>query len=186
MSIVSKNYFQKLNKTIAALDYEAFDAAVDLVKEAWEAGRQIICFGNGGSALTAQHYITDWNKCIYMATGKPFHGRCLVENMGLVVAYANDVSFEAIFSEQLKPMLKPNDLVIGISGSGNSENVIRGIDYANEQGATTLGICGYDGGRLKSAAKHALWVNINDMQISEDVHFMFGHVVMQVLCGSLK
>jgi D-sedoheptulose 7-phosphate isomerase len=75
------------------------------------------------------------------------------------------------------------DLVIGISGSGNSENVIRAIDYANNHKAVTLGICGYDGGRLKQLAQHNVWANVADMQLSEDMHFIFGHIVMQTLCG---
>jgi D-sedoheptulose 7-phosphate isomerase len=99
------------------------------------------------------------------------------------MSYSNDVSFEDVFSEQLKNILKPNDLLIAISGSGNSENIIRAVEYANENDATTLGLCGYSGGRLKEKAQNSIWVNKNDMQISEDLHFIFGHIVMQSLCG---
>ena len=78
-------------------------------------------------------------------------------------------------------MLQPKDLVIAISGSGNSENVIRAVDYANDNGAVTLGLCGYDGGRLKQKAQHVISANVNDMQLCEDVHAVFGHIVMQKL-----
>ena len=102
--------------------------------------------------------------------------------MGLISAYSNDVSYQDVFIEQLKNIAVPGDLVIAISGSGNSENVIRAVNYANEIGCETLGLCGYDGGRLKSIAKHVIWANIDDMQLSEDTHAIFGHMVMKTLC----
>jgi D-sedoheptulose 7-phosphate isomerase len=88
-----------------------------------------------------------------------------------------------VFIEQLKNVLEDGDLVIGISGSGNSENVIRAIQYANENNALTLGICGYEGGKLKEKSQYQVWAPVNDMQLSEDIHFFFGHIVMQKLCG---
>ena len=182
----ASSYLAKLVGTLQMVDHHAIDHALSLIYTAWQNENQVIVFGNGGSAMTAQHYITDWNKSIYLSTQKPFHGRCLTENMGLITAYANDVSYYDVFIEQLKPILKPNDLVIGISGSGNSENVLRAIRYANEHKAVTLGICGYDGGKLKNLAQHQVWVNVNDMQLSEDIHLIFGHIVMQKICGYLN
>ncbi|MHB8347763.1 MAG: D-sedoheptulose-7-phosphate isomerase [Acidiferrobacterales bacterium] len=179
-------YFAKLLRHLQTIDRGQIDHAVSVVAEAWRAGKQIITLGNGGSAMTALHFITDWNKSIFMQTGKKFRGRTLVDNVGLLMAYGNDISFQDIFSEQLKNIVESGDLVIAISGSGNSENVIRAVNYANDQGAVTLGICGYSGGRLKEAAQHTLWVNLNDMQLCEDVHAIFGHIVMQTLCGHLK
>jgi len=179
----AKDYLSRHSKVIAALDAAEFDVAIGLLKTAWEAGKQIIVFGNGGSALTAQHFITDWNKMIYLKTHRPFRGVCLAENMGLITAYANDVAYEDIFLEQLKPILGPGDLVIAISGSGNSENVLKPVEFANRNGGITLGLCGYDGGRLKKLAKYSICANVHDMQLSEDVHLMFGHMAMQTLCG---
>jgi D-sedoheptulose 7-phosphate isomerase len=177
-------YYKKLTDTLKLLDISTIDHATHLIKQTWLARKQIICFGNGGSALTAQHFITDWNKSIFLSSHIPFRGRCLSENMGLITAYANDISYQDIFVEQLKNMLDPGDLVIGISGSGNSENVLRAIAYANEQGHHTIGLCGFDGGKLRQIAKHAIWAPIHDIQISEDIHFTFGHIVMQSLCQS--
>lgn len=177
------NYLDRLSKALSGLDPQQIDQAIAIIANAWQNGRQIITLGNGGSSLTALHYINDWNKSIYLATGKPFRGRSLIDNIGLIMAYANDVSFQDVFVEQLKNVLQPRDLVIGISGSGNSENVIRAVNYANEQDAITLGICGYSGGKLKEIAQHYIWVNVNDMQLSEDIHAIFGHIVMQKLCG---
>lgn len=179
----SARYFAKLSALIDGLDHKAIDAAVQLISEAHRNGRQIITLGNGGSSMTALHFITDWNKSVFMATGVPFRGRSLVDNMGLVMAYGNDISFQDIFIEQLKNVLTPGDLVIAISGSGNSENVIRAVNYANEHGAITLGLCGYRGGKLKEVAQHVVWADVDDMQLSEDVHAIFGHIVMQSLCG---
>lgn len=182
----AKAYLAKLIQTINRLDVSQIDHAISLIEQAWHQGQQVICFGNGGSALTVVHYVTDWNKSLYLATARPFRGRTLCDNMGLVTAYANDISYQDVFIEQLKNLLQPNDLVIAVSGSGNSENVIRAVNYANENGGITLGLCGYDGGKLKKIAQHSIWVHENDMQLAEDIHFIFGHIVMQKLCGYLK
>ena len=179
----AQDYISRLSAVLAALDREQVDNAVNVIAEAWRAGRQVITLGNGGSSMTALHFVNDWNKSIFMASGKPFRGRSLVDNMGLVMSYGNDVSFQDIFVEQLKNLLQPGDLVIAISGSGNSENVIRAVRYANEHGAVTLGLCGYRGGKLKELAQHIVWADVDDMQLSEDVHAIFGHIVMQRLCA---
>lgn len=177
------SYTKKLSELLGQLDFAAIDSGVDLIEKAWRDGKQIIALGNGGSSLTALHYINDWNKSIYLSTGIAFRGRTLVDNVGLLMSYANDISFEDVFAEQLKNILQPGDLVIALSGSGNSENVIRAVNYANSHGATTLGLCGYRGGKLKEAAQHVIWVDVDDMQLAEDVHFFFGHIVMQRLCS---
>jgi len=166
------------------LDLDSFQAGVNLVKNAFDTGRQIITCGNGGSAYAASHYITDWNKMISRATGRKFRGLSLCDNLGMVTAFANDVAFDEIFAGQLTAILDKGDLVIAISGSGNSRNVVRAIEYANEAGADTLAIVGYDGGTLKGIAKHSVWVRSFDMQLCEDVHLMFGHMVMKALCES--
>ncbi len=180
---VSKTYFNKLKNIIDSLDYKEIDSALNLIYDAWQNDKQIITLGNGGSSMTALHFITDWNKMIYLSSNKSFRGRSLVDNMGLVMAYGNDISFDDIFVEQLKNILKPGDLVVAISGSGNSENVLRAVKYANENGANTLGLCGFDGGKLKSLSRNKIWVNVNDMQITEDLHSVFGHIVMQTFCN---
>jgi len=177
------NYITKLQKILGRLEYTKIDNAVNLIAQAWYDDKQIITLGNGGSSLTALHFINDWNKSIFIETGKPFRGRSLVDNVGLMMSYANDISFQDVFVEQLKNILTPGDLVIAISGSGNSENIIRAVKYANDNGAVTLGLCGFSGGKLKDIAQHVVWVDVGDMQLSEDVHSIFGHIVMQSLCG---
>ena len=177
-------YLEAHTRLAGKLDERAFQAGVDLVRRAFEAGKQIITCGNGGSAYAASHYITDWNKMVNLATGRKFRGISLCDNIGIVTAFANDLSYEDVFAGQLKAILDAGDLVIAVSGSGNSRNVVKAVEYANQAGAETLAVVGYDGGTLKKIAKHSVWVPSFDMQLCEDVHLMFGHMVMKSLCGS--
>jgi D-sedoheptulose 7-phosphate isomerase len=163
---------------------DAFQTGVDLIKAKFEEGKKIITCGNGGSASTASHYITDWNKMINLATGKKFRGISLCDNIGLITAYGNDIAYDEVFVGQLKALLDPGDLLVAISGSGNSPNVLKAVEYANEIGGTTLGVVGYDGGKLLPICHQSVWVQSFDMQLCEDVHLMFGHMVMKTLCGS--
>ena len=179
----SIKYLNKLQQAIDSIDKKEFDNAISIVYQAWQNDKQIITLGNGGSSLTALHFITDWNKSIYLSSKKNFRGRSLVDNIGLNMAYGNDISFNDIFSEQLKNVMQEGDLVIAISGSGNSENVIRAVNYANENGAVTLGLSGFNGGKLKEIVNHSIWINVQDMQITEDLHSIFGHILMQTLCS---
>jgi len=179
-----EGYFRAHAALAERLEKAAFERGVDLVRQAFESGRQIMTCGNGGSAYAASHYITDWNKMVNLATGRKFRGLSLCDNLGMVTAFANDIAYEEIFAGQLKAILEPGDLVIAISASGNSPNVVRAVEYANSVGATTLAIVGYDGGQLKQAAQHAVWVPSFDMQLCEDIQLMFGHMVMKALCGT--
>jgi len=152
------------------LDRAAFQAGIDVLQHAFDSGRKIITCGNGGSALTASHYITDWNKMINLATGRKFRGISLCDNVGLVTAYANDHEFAEAFAGQLAAIVDEGDLLVAVSGSGNSPNVLRAVECAKKHGAQTLAVVGFDGGRLKEIAKH-------------HVHLMFGHMVMKSLTG---
>jgi len=183
MDFSVSSYLEHLSHMAGQLDQASVENAIDLIRNAWSEKRKTIVCGNGGSALTASHYITDWNKSVYLSTGKPFRGTCLSDNMGLVTAYANDISYDDIYSEQLTNLMDEGDLVIAVSGSGNSPNVVRAMEWANSNGGVTLAICGYDGGKIKELAQHSLWVQSFDMQICEDLHFIFGHMVMKSLCG---
>lgn len=176
------SYLNRLIEQIKSVNINEVDFAIDLIIKTWQSGNQIITLGNGGSSMTALHMITDWNKMVFIKTGKPFRGRSLVDNIGLIMAYSNDISFNDVFVEQLKNILQHGDLVIAISGSGNSENVVRAVEYANQQGVSTIGLSGFNGGKLKSIAQCSVWVNVDDMQIVEDLHAIFGHIVMQRIC----
>lgn len=178
------NYLDAHASLQAAMDREMFQVAVDLVRRTFDDGKKIITCGNGGSASTASHYITDWNKMVNLATGRQFRGVSLCDNVGLITAYGNDISYDEVFAGQLKALMDPGDLLVAVSGSGNSPNVLRAVEYANSIGGVTLAVVGYDGGKLLPLCQEAVWVQSFDMQMCEDVHLMFGHMVMKTLCSS--
>ncbi len=178
---ITLSYFERLRDTIQRCDSDQWDRAIDLIDQAWLRGRQVIVFGNGGSALAAQHAITDWNKNLFLAAGKPFRGVSLADNMGIFSAYANDVCYEDVFLEQLRPVLCPGDLVVAISGSGNSENVVRAVQHAKRQQATVICLTGFDGGKIRGMADCSIHIPIDDMQIAEDLHLVFIHVSLREL-----
>ena len=182
MKFSIKNYITHHNSVMSSLNLIEIEEAIQLISKKSLAGKTIAVCGNGGSALAASHYITDWNKMVNLQTGKRFSRLCLSDNIGLVTAYANDLSYNDIYSEQVRNLLLPGDLLITVSGSGNSENVIRATEVANDIGVKTLAICGYDGGRLKDISNQSVWIRSFDMQICEDAHLVFGHLVMKSIC----
>lgn len=179
-----EGYFAAHAELAHRCDSNAIKTAIDMIARKFADNKKIITCGNGGSASTASHYITDWNKMVNLATGKRFRGLSLCDNVGLITAYANDISYDEVFSGQLKAIMDEGDILVAISGSGNSPNVLSAVAYANEIGAETLGIVGYDGGKLMPMCTHSVLVPSFDMQLCEDVHLMFGHMVMKTLCGS--
>jgi D-sedoheptulose 7-phosphate isomerase len=178
---ITKSYFQNLQQTVDRCDTGQWDRAIDMIDEAWQNDRQTIVLGNGGSALAAQHAITDWNKNLFLASGRQFRGVSLADNMGIFSAYSNDVCYEDVFLEQLRPLLRSEDLVIAISGSGNSENVVRALTHAKDIGAKIVCLTGYDGGRIHALADCNVHVPIDDMQVAEDMHLVFIHVALREL-----
>lgn len=183
MNFSINNYFQAHAELASKLNIDMFQDGVDLIKKKFEDGKKIITCGNGGSASTASHFITDWNKMVNLATGKKFRGISLCDNIGLITAYGNDISYDEVFSGQLKAIMDEGDLLVAISGSGNSPNIIKAVEYANSIGGDTLAVVGYDGGKVKGLCRTAVWVESFDMQLCEDIHLMFGHMVMKTLCG---
>ncbi len=178
-----KLYLDKLKKTIDILDLEQWNNFINLLEDACETGKQIFIMGNGGSAATASHYVCDFNKGISYGKEKRFKMICLNDNVPTMMAYSNDVSYNEVFVEPLKNFYNQGDLVIGISGSGNSKNVVKAMEWANNNNGVTIAITGYNGGVLKQICKHNVHVPINDMQISEDLHYILCHCIMQVLGG---
>ncbi|MGO9021959.1 MAG: SIS domain-containing protein [Syntrophobacteraceae bacterium] len=176
-------YFAALEKVIRSIELDEVDTFLNILSASRREGRQVFIFGNGGSGSTASHMTCDLNKGASFGKSRRFKVICLNDNIPTMAAYANDISYDDIFVEQLRNFLLPGDIVIGISGSGNSENVIRAIEYANGHEAVSVGLCGYDGGQLKVKARHSVHVNVEDMQKVEDVHLILGHLAMQILAG---
>ena len=174
-------YLEDEVRTLRALDMEALNEALNLLVEAFENGNTVYVFGNGGSGSTASHFQNDFNKGVSEYTEKKFNFLCLNDNVATILAIANDISYDEIFRFQLRGHLKPGDLVLAISGSGNSPNVLKAVEYAREQGNRVIGLTGFQGGKLKGLSDVSLHAPVDSMQITEDVHLIFNHLMMWVL-----
>ena len=171
--------------TIRKLDIEQINHALNLLLGAFESGNTIYIFGNGGSSATASHYQNDFNKGVSEHTEKKFNFLCLNDNVATMMAGSNDIGFEEFFRFQLQGHIKPDDLVVAISGSGNSKNVINAVEYAKEQGCRVIGLTGFNGGKLKALSDVSLHAPVNSMQITEDIHMIFDHLMMSVFYKTL-
>ena len=180
-------YIEHEIETLRALDKDAINDALNLLLETMENGNTVFVFGNGGSSATASHFQNDFNKGVSEHTEKKFNFLCLNDNVATMMAVANDIGFEEVFRFQLQGHVKPGDVVLAISGSGNSKNVINAVEYAKEQGCRIIGLTGFGGGKLRQLADVSLHAPINSMQITEDIHMIFDHLMMSVfyrdLCG---
>lgn len=181
-----KDYISGLKQALDSIPPERFEELIQQLETAHHDGRQIFMMGNGGSGATASHIACDFNKGVSLGLEKRLRVMSLNDNVATMTAYANDVSYEDVFVEQLKNFLRRGDLVIGISGSGNSPNVLKAIEYANTAGAHTIGLTGFNGGKLAKLVRTSLNVPVNDMQKAEDVHMILFHVAMQVLYARLR
>ncbi len=177
------SYIDKLTTTLKRVDVAELNAFINTLETARAERKNIFIMGNGGSASTASHFVCDFNKGLsYQIDNKPrYKFICLNDSMSSLAAYSNDVSYEDCFLEQLKNYFNEGDVVIGISGSGNSKNVVKAFEYANANGGITVALTGYSGGKLKEIAKMGVHVNIDDMQVSEDVHMIIDHLSMSVI-----
>lgn len=175
------DYLERLKKAFDALDRKQIQDVMDTLLRAYESESTIYIFGNGGSASTASHYVCDFNKGVSIKLEKKFRFVCLNDNTATVMAIANDCGYENVFSMQLEGKLKKGDVIFAISGSGNSKNVIKAVEYAKQQGNEIISLTGYDGGKLLQLSDHPIHANINDMQIAEDVHMMLCHMISSII-----
>ena len=174
-----KTYLNDSAKVIENINQKEVSDFINLLENAILNEKTIYIMGNGGSGALASHFVCDFNKIVKEYKGKKFKFICLNDNVGIITAYGNDESFDEIFVGQLRNYLTKDDLVVAISGSGNSKNVIKAIEYANEIGAYTFGFTGYDGGELKKLVKSAIHIKVNDMQHTEDAHLVICHLVLR-------
>ncbi|HYP07043.1 MAG TPA: SIS domain-containing protein [Bryobacteraceae bacterium] len=176
MSFVQE-YKSNLLNAIDRIDLQKVDGIIEIFKQARDEGRQIFTCGNGGSASTASHFVCDIVKGASFNRDSRFKVISLCDNMATLLAYANDVNYDCVFVEQLKNFAKPGDVVLGISGSGNSPNVVNAIEYANSIGCETIALTGRDGGKLGPIAKLHLNVQAPHMGRIEDAHMIVCHMV---------
>ena len=180
-----KAYIEYEIEILSKLDQDAINKAMNLLEITREKGSNVYVFGNGGSAATASHMENDFNKGISEKLGKKYRFQCINANMATIMAIANDNGYDRVFVQQLENRLKPEDVIVAISGSGNSENVIKAVEYAKRQGCKIIGMTGYEGGKLKRLSDVSLHVPLDNMQITEDIHIIFNHMMMYILCGEL-
>ena len=176
-----KDYLTTLSHLIAGIDIAQVGHVVDLLEAAYRDGRRVLLCGNGGSASTASHLVCDLSKNILLDGGKPFEVHALTDSPALLSAWGNDTEFAYIFAGQARTWLRPGDILMAISGSGNSPNILRAVEIAREVGATSIGLCGYGGGKLAQEADVALVVHRRNMQQVEDIHMILGHVLFSAL-----
>ena len=142
------SYLDVLKSLLDSLDRSVLENVTELLFATWKEDRRLILCGNGGSGSTSSHLVCDFQKNIYLDGGKPFEVVALTDSPALLLAWGNDTSFENVFAGQARTWVRKNDVLIAISGSGNSKNVLEAVKVANDVGATTIGFCGYDGGKL--------------------------------------
>ena len=177
-----RRYFADLKTTLDRLADADIARAIDVLHAARIDRRKIFILGNGGSASTASHFVCDLAKNTRAPGWPDFRVLGLSDNMALLSAYANDEGYENVFSQQLASFVQPDDVVIGISTSGNSPNVLECIKLANDSGATTIGFTGFDGGHLAQLVDIDLYVPSRCIEQVEDIHLMLEHLI----CSRLR
>lgn len=176
-----ERYISDLRNTLDLLPVDKIDEVINLLHEARLGDRQVFVMGNGGSASTASHMVCDLAKNTRRPGWPHFRVIGLTDNMAIFSAYANDEGYENVFSGQLANLLRPDDIVIGISASGNSRNVIKAIELANKQGAITVGLTGNNGGQLGAMVKHHINVPSPRVEQIEDLHLSVEHMIANTL-----
>jgi len=175
-----EEYYDREIEVIKRLDKYELNKAMNCLLSHYENEANVYVFGNGGSAATASHMVCDFNKGASGEVQKRFRFICLNDNIPSLMAIANDVDFDDVFYFQLENKLRKEDLILAISGSGNSHNVIKAVSYAKKIGCEVVGMTGYDGGKLDKMSDYHLHVPADDMQITEDLHMGFDHMIMQI------
>lgn len=176
-----QNYISVLQQTIDQLSRELIAEVIDVLQAARLRGSRVFIMGNGGSASTASHFVCDLAKNTRFEGLPHFKVIGLTDNMALFSAYANDEGYENVFSQQLANLIQPGDVVIAISASGNSKNVICAIEEAQKHAVTTIGFTGFDGGRLGQMVNINVHVQSNIIEHVEDIHLMLEHIVVKTI-----
>ncbi len=177
----ASSYFQRLNEASGRIPLEAVEKLASTLLSCWQDGRQVFIFGNGGSAGNAMHLANDWIYGISKTFGSGLRVTALPANSSVTTCLANDEGYESIFSYQLAVLARPGDVAIALSGSGNSPNIVKALEYCNQADIDSYAILGFTGGSSLKLAQTPIHVAIDDMQISEDLQMIIGHLLMQWL-----
>jgi D-sedoheptulose 7-phosphate isomerase len=176
-----RTYFSEVQTLIDKTPFAQVEAVVEALMQANQSGQTVFICGNGGSAATATHFGCDLSKRPLVEGQPRFRVIALTDNNSLITAIANDMSYEAVFSEQIKSLGRKDDLLIGISGSGNSKNVLNAVSASKELGIKTVGFSGYDGGKLAPMVDISVHIPSFNMAMVEDVHLMLEHAICEKL-----
>ncbi|MDO8623501.1 MAG: SIS domain-containing protein [archaeon] len=186
----AKKYFDDLKDALDKIDQDKVQAVADVLYNAYKNNQQLFVLGNGGSASTASHFACDLNKGtlerFYDRGEKRFRTISLTDNVATMTAFGNDLSYDDIFAQQLHNLVNRNDVVVAISGSGNSRNVIKAVNLAKELEARTIGLLGFDGGILKEMVDYSIIVPSNHYGIIEDIHMSLTHMLSCYLAEKKK
>lgn len=177
----SKDYFSQLNNVLNALDAQALQRLGELLRTAYLEGRTIFVLGNGGSAACATHWVCDFNKGVNVPGRPRAKVVSLSDNTGIVTALGNDLSYDEIFSYQLENFCQPDDVVLALSVSGNSPNLVKGLELAAARGCKTAAIIGDYNGKIGAMADVCLTIPSRNYGVVEDVHLILNHVLSQCL-----
>ncbi|MEI6290698.1 MAG: SIS domain-containing protein [Chloroflexota bacterium] len=180
-----KMYTDQLNQVLNNLPADKFLEINAALNEARENGRQIFSVGNGGSAAAASHMVCDFGKNTREDGKNRIRAICLSDNIPSIMAYANDEGYDVIFSEQLLALGKAGDILIAISGSGNSANILKVIETAREMQIKVIGLTGFQGGKMKALTDICLVVPSDSMEMIEDVHLIINHILAGLLRGAV-
>lgn len=170
-------YLQEVSSALKRLPYALIDRVTDALWNAYQDNRAVYLFGNGGSAALASHCACDFGKGTVVNGHRRFRVLALTDNVPLLTAWANDAHYEDVFAEQLRPFLQADDVAFAISGSGNSANVLNALRVAREIGAFTIGLTGFQGGKMKSHCELCVVVPSENMQVIEDLHLSVTHSI---------
>jgi D-sedoheptulose 7-phosphate isomerase len=180
------DYFRSYRSVLDELPQSMIERVIDEIYRVYNQGCTIFLFGNGGSAALASHTACDLAKGTVTGGRRRLRAISLTDNIPIMTAWANDVSYEHVFSEQLKGLLETGDLAFAISGSGNSPNVLRALQVARERGAYTIGLGGFKGGKMKALCDLPVIVPSDNMQIIEDFHLSITHAIFTAVRGRIS
>lgn len=172
-----ETYLTEVEAAIRAISRDDVRAIVDELERVWREEATAYVIGNGGSASTASHMMNDLNKWTTMEGKRRFRAVALTDNVPLITALGNDLDYSDVFSEQLKNLLRPSDCVIALSGSGNSPNIVKAIEFARSVGARTIGLCGRPGGKLATLADMRVIIPADRIGQQEDGHLVLNHAI---------
>jgi len=175
------NYIDRLNNTLSVADFSVVEELANDLLHLWKEDRRLFICGNGGSAGNAIHLANDFIYGIAKDGGNGIKASSLNDNMSIITCFANDIGYDSIFSKQLSVLGSEGDILITLSGSGNSLNILSAIQQAKEQKITSYAIVGYDGGECKKIADKVIHFEVDDMQVAEDAQIIVGHMLMQWL-----